>query len=68
MRSFIKSSLVAVVLVGSTLSASASVTGSDPRPAVVKANGVTGSDPRPAATQPVSVWNGILVFFGFSTH
>ena len=67
MRKIVQSSLVAVLFLGSTLSASAGVTGSDPRPAVVKSNGVTGSDPRPAAVQPVSVWNLILAYFGIST-
>ncbi len=63
MRNFIKTSVMAVVLVGCTLSGSASVTGSDPRPAVVKPNSVTGSDPRPAAVQPVSVLNVLFSFF-----
>lgn len=70
MRNFVKASFVAVVLLGSTLSAFAGVagvTGSDPRPAAVTSNGVTGSDPRPAVTQPVSVWNVVLTFFGVSS-
>ncbi|GAA3751792.1 hypothetical protein GCM10022270_08050 [Terriglobus aquaticus] len=66
MRTFVKSVFVAVVLVGGTLNASATVSGSDPRPAVARAQTVSGSDPRPAAVKPVGVLDVILSFFGVS--
>lgn len=68
MRTFIKSAFAAVVLASSTLTASATVSGSDPRPTVVRAQTVSGSDPRPAAAQPVGVLDVILSFFGISSR
>jgi len=66
MKHLIKSSVVAIALFGSTLSASAHVSGGDPRPQAVTAQHVSGGDPRPQAVQPVSVWTVILSFFGVS--
>ena len=68
MRTLIKLAFVAAVLISSTLTASATVSGSDPRPAAVQAQTVSGSDPRPAVTQPVGVLNVILSFFGISSR
>ena len=65
MKNLVKMAAVAIVLFGTTLTASAGVTGSDPRPAVVRTQGVTGSAPRPAAGQPVTVWSVVLADFGF---
>ena len=67
MKHLVRLTVVAITLFGATLSASAGVTGGDPRPAVVKAQGVTGGDPRPASvSQPVSVWSVILALVGIS--
>ena len=68
MKHIVRLSVVAVTLFGATLSASAGVTGGDPRPAAVKAQGVTGGDPRPAAVpQPITVWSVILALVGIAS-
>ena len=50
MKTLVKTSVVAIALLGSTLSASA---------------GVTGSDPRPTGPHTANVWSSILSYFGF---
>ena len=65
MKHLVKSSVVAIVLFGSTLSAFAGVTGGDPRPQVIRVQGVTGGDPRPQlVSRPVGILYVILPLLG----